>query len=312
MLAVREQHPAWGGRKIRAVLARRGELASVPAASTITEILRRHERLSDARLTPGPFKRFERATPNELWQADFKGHFALAGGGRCHPLTMTDDHSRYNLLLLACPDQRRETVAAGFTSAFVRYGLPKAILTDNGAPWGVSHDVGCHTRLEVWLMTLDVRLIHGRPYHPQTQGKEERFHKTLAVELLQGRTFDDHAHAQAELHRWRAVYNHERPHEALGLATPASRYAPATRPYPPAGAESLPPWEYPTGDHLRIAGATGQVQFRRATYKLSEAFAGRRLALRPTAIDGVFDVHYRRFHVAVIDQRDASATMRRP
>jgi transposase InsO family protein len=312
VLAVRGKHPAWGGRKIRAVLVRRGELDAVPAASTITEILRRHDRLSDARLTPGPFKRFERATPNELWQADFKGDFALANGARCHPLTMTDDHSRYNLLLLACANQRRETVEAGFTQAFARYGLPKVLLTDNGSPWGVSHDAGCYTRLEVWLMRLDVRLIHGRAYHPETQGKEERFHKTLKVELLQGRTFDDPAHAQAELHRWREVYNHERPHEALGLATPASRYAPAARPYPPGGADALPPWEYPATDPLRVAGATGQLQFHRVTYKLSEAFAGQQLALRPTAVDGVLDVYFRRFRVAIIDQRDASATMKRP
>jgi len=109
----------------------------VPVASTITEILRRHGRLNrEESLKHQPFVRFERSAPNDLWQMDFKGHFALRRGGRCHPLTVLDDHSRFALGLRACSNEQGETVQAEVTQLFRRYGLPKAMLMDNGAPWG--------------------------------------------------------------------------------------------------------------------------------------------------------------------------------
>jgi hypothetical protein len=161
---------AWGGRKIKRALEDRGE-AGIPAASTITAILRRHDRLTEAGSAehPGPWTRFERASPNELWQMDFKGHFATHAG-RCHPLTALDDHSRYNLILAACGDERGATVRRRLEEAFRRYGLPLAMLMDGGSPWS---DPGGdpHTRFSVWLMRLGVRVAHGRPYHPPDPGQ---------------------------------------------------------------------------------------------------------------------------------------------
>ncbi|HYG90592.1 MAG TPA: integrase core domain-containing protein [Azospirillum sp.] len=110
------------------------------------------------------------------------------------------------------------------TALFRRYDLPESILADNGPPWGAGGVVGRYTALEVWLLRFGIRLRHGRPSHPQTQGKDERFHRTLDVELLQGRHFLDLAHCQSRFVPWRHSYNHERPHEALGLAVPAARY----------------------------------------------------------------------------------------
>src|SRR5262245_1603547 len=168
-----ESNNAWGGRKIAHVLKRR--LDRVPA-STITAILRRHGKLEDRRHQhPGPYQRFERATPNDLWQMDFKGDFAI-GRGRCHPLTVLDDHSRYALGIVACSNEQDGTTRQCLVAIFRRYGLPLAMLMDNGSPWGNTSGER-HTIFTVWLMRLGIKVSHGRPYHPQTQGKDERFHR---------------------------------------------------------------------------------------------------------------------------------------
>jgi transposase InsO family protein len=118
-----------------------------------------------------------------------------------------DDHSRYALEIGACDNERTETVQAGLRRLFERYGLPRRILTDNGSPWGTAGSQERHTVLTVWLLDLDVAISHGRPRHPQTQGKEERFHRTLTAEVLDGNLFDDSDDAQAAFDVWREVYN---------------------------------------------------------------------------------------------------------
>ena len=147
VLAARERHPAWGARKLRRWLADQG--ATVPAASTVHEILRRHGRI-DPRVSADQARlRFERPAPNELWQMDFKGWVTLAGGARCHPLTIVDDHSRFSPCLKACADQQGSTVRSHLESSFRRYGLPEAIFVDNGSPWGDASG-GRWTRLCGW------------------------------------------------------------------------------------------------------------------------------------------------------------------
>jgi len=164
VLAVRDAHPAWGGRKIAARLAALG-VAEVPHPNTVTAILRRSGRLAPAAAgPPAAWRRFERAAPNELWQLDFKGHFALgASGARCHPLTALDDHSRFCVALAACPDERGETVRAHLTAAFRRYGLPDRLVMDNGSPWGGGGPEQPYTPLTVWLLRLGIGVGHGRP-----------------------------------------------------------------------------------------------------------------------------------------------------
>jgi transposase InsO family protein len=206
----RQAHPAWGGRKLRARLLQLGE-SQVPAASTIQAILRRHGLIDPVESTKHhAWQRFEYESPNDLWQMDFKGHFAMTSHTRCHPLTVLDDHSRFSLTLLACENEQTATVQNGLTATFRRYGLPRRMLADNGSPWGCG-GVHSYTPLAVWLIRLGVRVMHGRPYHPQTQGKEERFHRTLQAEVLQGAQFDDLRDCQQKFDRWRDVYNLERP-----------------------------------------------------------------------------------------------------
>jgi len=288
VLAVRTEHPCWGGRKIRRVLETEG-LVDPPSASTITEILRRHGRLDGPRTgEPRAWVRFEHPEPNDLWQMDFKGHFALAQG-RCHPLTVLDDHSRYALEIGACGNEQGQTVQARLEAVFKRYGRPRRILADNGSPWGTSGSGQKHTPLTVWLLDLDIGIGHGRPYHPQTQGKDERFHRTLKAEVLDGRRLDTLHQAQAAFDRWREVYNVKRPHEALQMATPSTRYRMSPRAWP----TTIQPPAYEPGAIVRKVLQGGWISFKGREINCPKAFTGRRVALRPTNTDGLFDLCYR-------------------
>lgn len=296
VLAVRGEHPAWGARKIKAWLEARGRPA--PAASTVHEILRRHGRIEAFPEAPGKaWTRFERAEPNELWQMDFKGWVRLADGRRCHPLTVLDDHSRFSPALRACADQRGVTVKAHLERAFRRHGLPRAFFVDNGPPWGEASGERW-TRLAVWLLKLGVRVLYSRPYHPQSRGKIERFHRSLAAEVFALQTFDSFAQVQKAFDRWREAYNHERPHQALDLACPASRYRPSPRAMP----TQPPSPQYDTGDIVRTVSSTkAYVRFQGRLWSVPKAFCGERLAIRPLDRDGLHGVFFASHRVATID-----------
>lgn len=293
-VSVRVAHPAWGGRKIARVLAREG--IGTPAASTVTGILRRNG-IELGALGGGaqPFIRFEHAAPNQLWQMDFKGHVALRAG-RLHPLTVLDDHSRFSIALSACADQTTETVKARLIAAFRRYGLPWRIATDNGPPWG---DGGRNdfTLLTVWLIETGIAVSHSRPCHPQTLGKDERFHRSLKAEALQGPPFANLAEAQDAFDQWRHVYNAQRPHDALGGGVPLDRYQASPRQY----RETVEPFEYAKDDLIRRVQQHGFVSILGRTIRLCRAFAGKSVALRPTATDGVFDAWFRHQKIETID-----------
>jgi hypothetical protein len=243
-----------------------------------------------------PLTRFEHPRPNDLWQMDFKGHFGLRCGTRCHPLTVLDDHSRFCIGLRACADERGPTVQQELTAIFRRYGLPWRMVMDNGSPWGGEGDFG-HTPLTVWLLRLGIGVTHGRAYHPQTQGKDERFHRTLKLELLSRRTFADHRAGQRGFDAWRDQYNLVRPHDALDLDVPASRYQVSTRVFP----EVLPAIEYPSGDQVRVVGMHGRISYRGRTCKVPKALRGEPVAVRPTPRDGVLDVYYCQTVIATLD-----------
>ena len=296
VLAVRAAHPAWGGRKIAAVLKRRG--LPTPAASTVTEILRRAGvELGAFGGGADAFIRFEHPQPNDLWQMDFKGHVALRQG-RLHPLTVLDDHSRFNLVLAACADERTETVKRCLIKAFGLYGLPWRMTMDNGAPWG-NGPGSPYTPLGVWLIEQDIGVGHSRPYHPQTQGKDERFHRTLKAEALSGAPFESLTHAARSLDRWRDIYNTERPHQALGYATPLDRYRPSPRAYNP----DPNPFAYAPDDQLRRVQKKGLLSFQGHLISAPQAFVGKTLAFRATAHDGLFDVFFRAKNLGAIDMR---------
>ncbi len=288
VVALRTEHPQWGGRKLHRVLLNAG-VAMVPAPSTMTDILRRHGLIDPEQSAKHqPYVRFERSEPNQLWQMDFKGHIPLVSPSvRCHPLGIVDDHARFALGLQACSGETFMTVQDCFISVFRRYGLPQALLADNGPPWG-SRGEDYYTQFGVWLLRLDIALLHSRVRHPETHGKIERFNRTLKAEVLQGRTFTNLVDCQQAFDRWRELYNFDRPHDALQMQVPADCYRPSKRIYP----EVLPAIEYGPGDIVRKVQHKGEIYFRSRTFKIGKAFHGLPVALRPTTVDGIYDVYF--------------------
>lgn len=300
VLALRAEHPSWGGRKLRRRLLDQGR-QGVPAASTITAILGRNGCLGPALLGAPATGRFEHDRPNALWQMDFKGHFAVSAALRCHPLTLLDDHSRYAVCLHACADEATSTVQGQLVAIFRRYGLPERMNMDNGSPWG-SGPGQPWTPLTVWLARLGVGVSHSRPYHPQTNGKAERFHRTLKRDVLRGRSFADMPACQAAFDGFRETYNALRPHEALGLGVPASRYRASPRSYP----DALPSVDYDDADQVRRVQQGGWISFRGRNLRLPHALAGQRVALRPTTTDGLWNAVFIRHTLAQLDLRNAA------
>lgn len=301
VVALRNEHEAWGGRKLARVLRNQG-WKTVPSPSTITHILRRHGLLTRPS-TPSPtrWQRFEHAAPNDLWQMDFKGTITV-GERRCDPLTVLDDHSRYNLVLQANPDMRGITVQRALTTAFRRYGLPQRMNMDNGSPWGIangrSRDLSA---LAIWLVRLGIHVSFSTPLHPQTNGKDERFHRTFKVEVLRGRTFADLIEAQQAFDQWREIYNQVRPHEGIDLAVPADRYRPSPRTFP----ETLPPIEYAPGDQVVTVRARGRVTFQGRHLQVSTALQDYPIAARPHEDeDGVYDLYFAHHRLMTINLHD--------
>lgn len=283
----KREETGWGGRKIARVLRNEGR-EKVPHPNTITDILRRNGKIPlEEQRKHKAWQRFERSTPNALWQMDFKGHFAMLQG-RCHPLTLLDDHSRFCLGLRACANETIETTQLQLVSIFRLYGLPLAILCDNGAPWGSGYPQVELSKLTVWLIRLGIRVTHGRPSHPQTQGKDERFHRTFKAEVLQGSAFGDLEDCQRHFDSFRERYNLVRPHEALNMDTPGQHYQPSPQPFP----EILPPVEYDSGQIVRKVQEGGIIYFKNREFRIGKALWGLPVRLCPTEVDGCFDVFF--------------------
>ena len=299
IISTRQDHPAWGARKIIRFLQDCGH-SHLPATSTASAILKRNGFISkEGSHAATPFKSFVRAQPNDLWQADFKGHFQMHNGLRCHPLTVIDDHSRFALSVDAKDNERFDCVIQSFSRMFDTYGLPSTILCDNGNPWGTSQTVG-YTRFEVWMMDRDVLTIHGRPRHPQTQGKEERFNRTLNDEVLRLKVIKNLAHAQEEFDIFRDCYNHARPHHALGLDTPAKHYKASKRNAP----KTIQSWIYPSDCMERKVKKNGVIRLKGRYCYLGEAFEGLTVALRESTVRGFMNVYYRNFRIARMSIED--------
>lgn len=291
-------YPAWGARKLRSLLMRSRQ--DMPAVSTVQAVLKRHGRVCSASTARHEtVKRFEHPHPNDLWQMDFKCDIPCRQY-KVHALTVLDDHSRFNIVLRACRDQRTETVQQALTDAFRIYGMPYRMTMDNGSPWGDPY-MGHFTRLTVWLVKLGVRVSHSRPYHPQTQGKDERFHRTLNVELLQHREFHSDNHTQYEFDQWRPIYNSVRQHEGIQLRTPSQLYSASHRSYP----ETMPTVEYDSTDEVRKVSPRHTISYRGKSLFIGNAFAGEFVAVRRTPIEHVIDVYFstHRLHTFDLSKR---------
>ena len=290
IIRLRLEHPAWGGKTIRAVLEAAG-VEGLPSDKTCSNILKRNGLIDPAESAKHTaFQRFEKESCNEMWQTDFKGDFRLGDGVRCYPLTILDDHSRYSIRIEA--KDAATGVKESFIQAFREYGLPNSVLSDNGSQF-----VGAHKGLSIFerfLMDLDIQPIHGRPIHPQTQGKIERFHRTLKQEALRV-PLANMKEAKTRLENWRWLYNELRPHHALGMRTPASIYTASTRSY-----HKPEPFVYEEGAKLIRVNNWGYLRFGPIQLFLSESMADTRVEIR-CAENDTFSVIYRNYRIAEID-----------
>lgn len=290
ILSVRKDNPAWGGKTIRQVLVNQG-YEDLPCVKTCNNILKRNGCVSEEEsLKHKPFVRFERDKCNQMWQTDFKGDFALLDGTRCFPLDILDDHSRFSIKIAAKPNTLG--VTDSFREAFYEYGMPDSVLSDNG--WTFRGFRNGYTHFEKWLMNHDILPIHGRIMHPQTQGKIERFHRTMKSELLKQNKFKDIFDADRGLQEWRIKYNNIRPHEALNMKCPAEVYVPSDRIY----IDNIKKYEYGGQHHVIKVNSWGYVRFNGWQVYLSETMINENIEFRPNPHGDSFFACYRNFKIA--------------
>jgi|ERR1017187_2161891 transposase InsO family protein len=270
VVETRQRYPDWGARKLKIVLDRNGVALT---RSTIHRILLRYGMVREQDRHQQAVKRFERERPNELWQMDFKG--PKNWPHRIGPLSVLDDHSRYLIALSATGKLDGSLVQAELEQAFERCGVPEAMLMDHGTPWWNWQSFSGRTHLSLWLMRQGIRLHWSGIRHPQTQGKVERFHGSLQ-RALDRRAGVGHE-PQSWLDAYRREYNEVRPHEALGMLTPANVWQPSPRRYNPRP----PSWEYPQGAWTLKVDCQGTVDIAGRRWRIGKTLAGERVHIQP-------------------------------
>ena len=298
IVALRVRH-GWGGKKLAELLLLEGCSVS---RSTVDRVLARQGLIREEDRHRPALRRFERKAPNELWQMDWKAPYALSGGGSCTPLSVIDDHSRYAVHLSGHLSTGGEGLKRSLTRAFRECGVPDAILADHGTPWYAGTNGHGLTWVSIWLIKQGIELILSGIRHPQTQGKVERFHRTLDRSLAHWGVNRTLPGLRRQLARFRDEYNTLRPHEALGMEVPASLYIPSTRAY----LERPPEWEYPVGAVIQRVNHWGALYIQGTAYFISEALADERVWLRE--VDGRVLVTYRHMYVREIDLRTGRTT----
>ena len=297
ILAVRAENPGWGARTIRDVLLAEGH-RNIPCAKTVNNVLKRYGciRLEESQKRK-PFGRFEKELCNQMWQVDFKGEFRMEDGAYCYPLDILDDHSRFAIRVVPHLSTANVVIPV-FIEAFREYGVPESILSDNGAQFAGFRKG--YTQFERWLMDLNILPIHGRIKHPQTQGKIERFHRTMKQELLNHTSISDIEDARRKFSVWRDKYNNTRPHEALGMKRPSDVYVPSQREY----CEKTMKYEYGGEYHVIKVNSWGYVRFGKWQVYLSETMIDQYIEFRPSPDGESFIACYRNFKIAEFDTDD--------
>jgi putative transposase len=289
LLDARRGHPHWGPRKILGWLRPRHPELVLPAASTVGDLYKREKLVKTRRRTRNwshPGRDWVRVgEPNDLWTMDFKGDFRMGDGRRCYPLTIADAHTRFLLVCHGLDSTAHAGTRAVVERVFREYGLPKVIRTDNGGPFATKAIAGL-SRLNVWWTQLGIGHDRIAPGHPEQNGAHERMHQTLKQETA----FPPAANGPAQQDRFdvfRAEFDFERPHEALGMRTPGSLYAPSPRELP----ERVPGPEYPAHCIVRQVRANGILYFGDRSIFLSELLVGQHVALEEIA-DGIWSIYF--------------------
>jgi transposase InsO family protein len=264
VVELRQQRPDWGARKLQVLLQQEG--LPLPVI-TLHRILLRRGLVRPQDRQRMAVQRFQRSQANQLWQMDFKG--PVGWQAPVGPLSILDDHSRYAVTLQGTWSTQGEPVRAHLEEVFRRCGVPEEMLMDHGTPWWNMKAVAGWTWLTIWLMKQGIRLHFSGYRHPQTQGKVERFHGALAA-AMKRRGLPEQEQRQVWLDEFRQEYNHVRPHEALGMKTPASVWRPSPRKYQARPAA----WAYPAGAEVRKLSAEGRLRAQGRSWEISRALAG--------------------------------------
>jgi putative transposase len=300
ILRIRKQYPTWGSKKILAVLQRVGDHADLPARSTIDAVLSRagvvRPRKAFRRRQPSAAPLVEAHAPNDVWSIDYKGWFRVGDGTRCDPLTINDVFSRASLGCRAMVAPKLEDVRRRLESMFEQYGLPQAMLSDNGPPFG-STGIGRLSRLGVWLLRLGIRPLFIEPGRPDQNGKHERFHETLKAETASPPRATITAQ-QAAFTRFQVIYNEERPHEGLAMRVPAELYDFSPRSMP----RELPEHEYPTSSEVRRVRTDGSIRWAGEYVFVGEAMRGELVGLAKTE-DEHWHLHLGPVRLGVLHER---------
>lgn len=303
IISMRIDNPAWGAKKIKAILEREGVL--MPCTKTVNNILNRYGCITpEESAKHKPFIRYEKDNCNEMWQTDFKGEFLMADKKYCYPLNIFDDCSRF-LIMTAPGLSTANMVIPTFKKAFYEYGMPESVLSDNGAQFAGFRQG--FTQFEKWLMNHNVLPIHGRFKHPQTQGKIERMHRTMKNELLKHTVIENIDDANVKLQMWRDKYNNLRPHEALGMRCPAEVYIPSNRTYN----DTVKPYEYGGQYHVIKVNSWGYVRFDKWQIYLSETMINEHIEFRPNPHGDSFIACYRNFKIAEFSSVDGKLLNRK-
>ena len=301
LLAARRRHPTWGPRKILAYLEPRHPRATFPAASTVGALFKRHGLVRPKRGHPKPGHPGRPTSPilapNDVWTADFKGHFALGTGSRCHPLTIVDSYSRYLLACQALPQPTTLESKPVFSHLFQETGLPQRIRTDNGAPFATTARCRLST-LSVWWMKLGIRPELIEPASPQQNARHERRHRTLKAEATRPPAATLRAQ-QRRFNTFRVVYNTERPHEALGGKPPGAVYRPSRRPFP----LRIPGPEYPEHYVTRYVSNNGGVRLHRRYVTIAPALIGEHVGFEEVA-DGLWALYFYTHLLGHLNERE--------
>lgn len=300
IIAARKAHPSWGPRKLLEWLAVRRPDLDLPAASTAGDLLRREGLVKKRRrrshwVHPGaPLLSTDH--PNDVWTADFKGHFRTTDGVYCYPLTVVDHHTRYLLDVRALPSVRMVESIPVFERLFKEVGLPRAIRTDNGAPFASTAIHGL-CEMNVWWIKLGI--LHQRitPSSPQENGAHERMHRTLKAETTRPPASSLRGQ-QRRFDRFREEFNAERPHEALGQKPPATKWRSSRRGYP----TTLPEPDYPGHFLVRFVCNAGTFRFNTWQKFLSNALAQHYIGLEEID-DGIWGIYFYNVRLGTLDER---------
>jgi transposase InsO family protein len=297
ILSLKKEYPDWGAPKLREKLIRQYPMIAVPAISTVHAVLDRHGlvtrrkrrryKAEGTELTPG-------RRPNDLWCADYKGEFMLGNKRYCYPLTITDHHSRY---LLACEglESTKEPFAfTVFERVFRDYGLPDAIRTDNGLPFSSPNALFGLSRLSVWWLRLGIAIERIKPGHPEQNGRHERMHLTLKKEACKPVAFN-FLQQQEKLEAFQERYNHQRPHQAIGMKYPAELYIPSARLY-----QGVPELDYPYADKTITVTRCGRICIGKKKINFSQVFAGQKIGVTQTE-ENIWLVSFMRYDLGYFD-----------